>query len=588
MSEHKIPIPSMIYNASVGGHVTNSQQIIDENLNREQQDINEEVAAVPYNASNPNGMGRIVLKKNDNFKQVVESQTNGNTIFVIRYNFTLTGDVTIPDNCVLEFDGGSINGETIQLNEGCSVVKGKFVECKISINYKNCSIINTSIVNTTKPCIAINDIIDINYPKDNLRIEECALKTSYDGSGSTQGCAIRWHINNSDLISKNISIINNRIEYTCMGFELTQSGNRTGRECLENAIFADNIFVHLPSETTAKYFAISLPDNFSDNVYCNKNVVISNNVINCNGIGRAFEVAGEKFIISGNTILNPDEDSLLASGFRTYTDESQETVYMKALRDSVISNNHFKSIYLQSVENVTIENNFIDGVLRLGDVNPKYYAEDVRIISNTINYNCVVDRDSGHFNYPIAMTNTKNVEIRSNILATNWSNGIIWTNSQSTVPLVNIVVSDNRVSLRGKYPFFITQDVVVSKNNLVEFDTFTELIDYRYGASKFGNSDSIPIRFSNKGDVFFNNTIGGRPTYSNGDVWIDGNGHSAASIKGNTASRPKGVGASDGILDQSRDIGFQYFDTTLGKPIFVKAIANDGTVTWVDATGTTV
>ena len=80
MSEHKIPIPSMLYNAAVGGHVTSSQQIIDENLNREQQDINEEVAAVPYNATIPNGMGKIVLKKNDNFKQVVEAQTNGNTI----------------------------------------------------------------------------------------------------------------------------------------------------------------------------------------------------------------------------------------------------------------------------------------------------------------------------------------------------------------------------------------------------------------------------------------------------------------------------------------------------------------------------
>lgn len=113
MSEHKIPIPSMIYNAAVGGHVTNSQQIIDENLNREQQDINEEVAAVPYNTSNPNGMGKIVLKKTDNFKQVVEAQTNGNTIFIIKYDFTLTGDVTIPANCVLEFDGGSISGSYI-------------------------------------------------------------------------------------------------------------------------------------------------------------------------------------------------------------------------------------------------------------------------------------------------------------------------------------------------------------------------------------------------------------------------------------------------------------------------------------------
>ena len=52
MSEHKIPIPSMIYNAAVGGHVTNSQQIIDENLNREQNDINQEtVGAVPYATS---------------------------------------------------------------------------------------------------------------------------------------------------------------------------------------------------------------------------------------------------------------------------------------------------------------------------------------------------------------------------------------------------------------------------------------------------------------------------------------------------------------------------------------------------------
>ena len=43
MSEHKIPIPSMIYNAAVGGHVTSSQQIIDENENKEQSKINFEV-----------------------------------------------------------------------------------------------------------------------------------------------------------------------------------------------------------------------------------------------------------------------------------------------------------------------------------------------------------------------------------------------------------------------------------------------------------------------------------------------------------------------------------------------------------------
>lgn len=43
MSEHREPIPSMIYNASVGGHLTTSQQIIDENENKEQSQINAEV-----------------------------------------------------------------------------------------------------------------------------------------------------------------------------------------------------------------------------------------------------------------------------------------------------------------------------------------------------------------------------------------------------------------------------------------------------------------------------------------------------------------------------------------------------------------
>ena len=124
MSEHKIPIPSMLYNAAVGGHVTNSQQIIDENLNREQNDINQEtVGTVPYNSTTPNGMGRIVLKKNDNFKQVVEAQTNGNTIFIIKYDFDLNNEnITIPENCVLKFDGGSIKNGRIDFNN--TIIEG--------------------------------------------------------------------------------------------------------------------------------------------------------------------------------------------------------------------------------------------------------------------------------------------------------------------------------------------------------------------------------------------------------------------------------------------------------------------------------
>lgn len=122
-------IPNRVRNAAVGGHVCGAVDIIDDALGLEQSSINEDVAPMPYNDGNPNGMGRIILKKTDNFKNVVEAQS-GNTIFVIKYDFTLTGNVTIPANCILEFNGGSIkntsgNSYTIDFNN-----------CAIKANYK--------------------------------------------------------------------------------------------------------------------------------------------------------------------------------------------------------------------------------------------------------------------------------------------------------------------------------------------------------------------------------------------------------------------------------------------------------------------
>ena len=57
-------------------------------------------------------MGRVVLRKNliDGVNTLTQSMINkNNTIYVIQYDFTLDEDITIPENCVLEFDGGSIS-----------------------------------------------------------------------------------------------------------------------------------------------------------------------------------------------------------------------------------------------------------------------------------------------------------------------------------------------------------------------------------------------------------------------------------------------------------------------------------------------
>ena len=67
-----------------------------------------------YNQLNYSGMGRKILRKNivsgvNTLTQSMINQTN--TIYVIQYDFTLGEDITIPENCVLKFDGGSIIGK---------------------------------------------------------------------------------------------------------------------------------------------------------------------------------------------------------------------------------------------------------------------------------------------------------------------------------------------------------------------------------------------------------------------------------------------------------------------------------------------
>ncbi len=70
-----------------------------------------------YNNINVNVSGPIqptatyktkVLKGNHSFASQV---TEPNMKYVIKHDFVLDGDVTIPENCILEFDGGSIIGE---------------------------------------------------------------------------------------------------------------------------------------------------------------------------------------------------------------------------------------------------------------------------------------------------------------------------------------------------------------------------------------------------------------------------------------------------------------------------------------------
>lgn len=66
-----------------------------------------------YNAATYSGLGRVFLRKNiiDGVNTLTQAMMSyANTIYHIQYDYVLGEDITIPSDCILEFDGGSISG----------------------------------------------------------------------------------------------------------------------------------------------------------------------------------------------------------------------------------------------------------------------------------------------------------------------------------------------------------------------------------------------------------------------------------------------------------------------------------------------
>lgn len=63
----------------------------------------------PYNSQTPNGLGYKILRGGSTFAEQV---TDANTIYEIRYDFEISSNFTMPENCVLRFNGGKIYGSS--------------------------------------------------------------------------------------------------------------------------------------------------------------------------------------------------------------------------------------------------------------------------------------------------------------------------------------------------------------------------------------------------------------------------------------------------------------------------------------------
>ena len=148
-------------------------------------------------SQSPNsGMHRIVLEKNmvNGVNLLTQSMLSmENTIYVISDDFdlnrNLTGDVTIPSNCILQFEGGSIsNGTLIGQDTEIQAGLAKIFDTDVTLagSWKNNGHIrwfganpgkrdNTASIQKCFDCFEVVEIDNATYRTDALNMTKCRV-----------------------------------------------------------------------------------------------------------------------------------------------------------------------------------------------------------------------------------------------------------------------------------------------------------------------------------------------------------------------------------------------------------------------------
>ena len=168
-----------------------------------------------YNADGVSGMGRIVLRKNikktgDGYKNILTQEVinQSNTIYEIRYDFDLNGEeITIPQGCVLDFQGGSLNNGFLVGNNTAiysnSVafykveIKGKFKNSLIESlwfdfkdDYENDTPIFLNLISLAKIIHFESKTYSFELSENIMEIG-CRLVGSYDGDANATTFRLR-------------------------------------------------------------------------------------------------------------------------------------------------------------------------------------------------------------------------------------------------------------------------------------------------------------------------------------------------------------------------------------------------------------
>ena len=193
-------------------------------------DVNVKVTALTTNPNVPVTYKTIILKKNlvngvNTLTQ--EMMAIQNIKYVIKYNYVLGEDITIPANCILEFDGGSIAGNHAINFRNCLNKKiyyswfGEFATCNNSIRYMDYK------------QLVIDKDIDIYepflIPQTNFATEAVVITGEIDGvcpvpTITAHGCCCIDCRSHFTKISNLFLIVNGEKDKTVSCIKFTTSG----------------------------------------------------------------------------------------------------------------------------------------------------------------------------------------------------------------------------------------------------------------------------------------------------------------------------------------------------------------------------
>lgn len=228
----------------------------------DREDITEELGLLKFAdrevIPGVSSMGYKILRRDKTFAEQV---TDENTIYEIKYDFDLDGgSVTIPFNCILNFNGGLIKNGSIDLSNDCIIQNG---------------------------IITISDSTNIIRLGNNCIIKNCKIQynnTSMQGYGAIYGD----HKNN-------IKLLNNIFKE-----QNTQDSSGAGR-----------FHIRLVQCTNFEIKGNYMEDTQGEGIMVNEGtgIIAENTTIGCwSGIGTSFSGEGRtditQIVISNNNVTN--------------------------------------------------------------------------------------------------------------------------------------------------------------------------------------------------------------------------------------------------------------------------------------------